>query len=331
MCITYEGRKIADMDYDKIINEYLEGRISREKARHLQNWLKSGAENVEYFDAYVANWSPHNYQDEKMEKSLIKARKRLINKDNKNGKAILLSFVKYAAVIALAVVVSQFFTRRGAEDLLADKYCEVSAAKGHKSKVVLPDGSTVILNADSKLKYSLNFDAQRRVELSGEACFDITKSLTKEFKVVTNDYSIIVHGTMFNVMAYEDFNRTETTLIEGSVSIRRDEDEYALQPGEKLIFEDGNIVIEEADIIQAKAWADEKFNFNKIPFRELVLRLERWYDVEIEMADDRLNDIVFTGVFRNEETIWQVLDYISISENIGYKKKGHRNILIYKK
>ena len=115
----------------------------------------------------------------------------------------------------------------------------------------------------------------------------------------------------------------ETTLIEGSVSLNTKGGDFTkgiiLKPGQKAVYSNGQMNINEADIELATNWTKRGFNFKNTSFKDLVIRLERWYNVDIIILSEEVKDFSFTGKFRNNETIWQVLDVIKMTTPIDYK------------
>jgi len=200
--------------------------------------------------------------------------------------------------------------------------------RGEKSYVKLPDGSEVWLNANSKLVYNSFSSDHRQVELKGEAFFKISRNENAPFVVKTNECEVEVLGTIFNVMAYDEFGRKEITLISGKVNVRMSGGEQVLNPGQALILKDQKFQVTEVNSVQASSWVENKFNFSNIPLSELMKRLENWYDVDITLENKTGRDVNFTGTFKNEETIWQVLDAIKVYSPIKYKKTDLRQITI---
>jgi len=194
--------------------------------------------------------------------------------------------------------------------------------------VKLPDGSEVWLNANSRLVYNSFSANHRQVELKGEAFFKVAHNKHAPFVVKTNECDIKVLGTTFNVMAYDEFGRKEITLVEGKVNVDMDGEEQVLKPGQALVLKDRHTQIMEVNASQASAWVDNKFNFKDIPLSELMKRLENWYDVDITLENLSGREVNYTGTFKNEETIWQVLDAIKVYTFIEYEKSDTRKIKI---
>lgn len=214
---------------------------------------------------------------------------------------------------------------------------EISTRPGSKSKLVLPDGSKVWLNAGSRLVYNKDFGTDNRdVTLEGEAFFDVVKMPGLPFKIKTKTIQIKVLGTAFNVKSYADEPTTETSLIRGKVEItvnQRPEEVFILNPNEKLTI--ANIITEnKKDKVEREeiplvlknhltyqnedstavevAWTENKLVFTDESFADVAKKMERWYDIKIEFKDEELQHERITGSFANE-TITQALEALRIS------------------
>jgi ferric-dicitrate binding protein FerR (iron transport regulator) len=256
------------------------------------------------------------------------------------------------AVIAIAGVYGYQLMFPKAElsvKTLADK-SEVSTKYGSKTKLVLPDGSQVWLNAGSKLTYDKNYgNAIREVSLSGEAFFDVVKNAARPFVIHTEKIDIRVLGTAFNVKSYPGEKNTETSLIRGSIEVtihNRLSGKIILKPNEKLVIANeeepeikpashkpavvkataqqepfvaiSHLTYQPADsTIVETSWMDNKLIFRSQAFEELALRLQRWYDLEIIIKDEQIKKKKFTGVFENE-TIDQALMALQFTAPFKY-------------
>src|SRR5665647_3182214 len=130
-------------------------------------------------------------------------------------------------------------------------------------------------------------------------------------------------------MAYNDFGHKEITLLSGKVNVHTENAEHVLKPGQAMIMTDHKIQVVDVNPYQATGWVVNKFEFKNIPLSELMKRLENLYDVDITLENNTGNEINFTGTFKNEETIWQVLDAIKVYTPIAYKKTGLRQIKLH--
>jgi hypothetical protein len=210
-----------------------------------------------------------------------------------------------------------------------------------KTKKILPDGTQVWLNGNSHISYQDDFgkNNKREVVLIGEAFFDVTHNAHVPFIVHARSINITVKGTAFNVKAYPEDKNVETSLLRGVVEVSSKADpkrKFVLKPSEKInisVSADNEmlqstsgkkIVSESADdnniysidklqpepgsnIIPEVAWLQNKLMFSSEPLSEIVEKLQRWYGATIEIKDDRLKDLRFTGAFTNE-TLRQALN-----------------------
>jgi transmembrane sensor len=209
----------------------------------------------------------------------------------------------------------------------------MSTPKGGQYQIELPDGSKVWLNAASTLEYpvSLLESGERRVKLSGEAYFEITKDKKRPFVVETNQQTVQVLGTHFNINAYGDDESTKTTLIEGSVKVsvggRRPglgQDGVVLKPNEQSINISSVIKVKHVDPNEAIAWKNGEFAFNNEPLSSIMPKLARWYDVDVsyqnaEIAKKRLN-----GSISKFGKISEILAMLEITGEVHFKIEGRR-------
>ena len=199
---------------------------------------------------------------------------------------------------------------------------------GKRFDVVLSDGTHIFLNAGTSLTYPIKFikGKERQVFLKGEAFFDVAKDTDHPFLVQVEDLNVRVLGTRFNISSYPEDILVNTTLVEGSVSIYAKEDPYdastssLLEPGYKAEWnkKDKNISIEETDVALHTAWVRGKVVFRHLPFKSIVKKLERHYDVAITNHNKVLDDEFFTASF-DVETIEQVFEVFKMNYGIDYK------------
>ncbi|WP_298391981.1 FecR family protein [Hydrotalea sp.] len=235
---------------------------------------------------------------------------------------------------------------------------EIVTKNASKTKIILPDGSTVWLNADSKLWYYKSFgNVQREVYLTGEAFFDVTKNPAKPFIIHTKLTDVRVLGTQFNVRSYPNDKTVETSLIRGLVQVTlhsRPDEKYFLKPNEKLVVLnvpdsvntpkniqpviknlDENIVaiknltpLQQDDSLKIEtAWTKNRLCFTDESFDEVAHQLERWYDVQFVFKNDKYKNIRLNGSFVNE-TLTQALDALKFSTNFHYEIKD-KMVTIY--
>lgn len=207
---------------------------------------------------------------------------------------------------------------------------EIVAERGSKTRTILPDGSTVWLNAGSRIRYEPGFSGpQREVTLEGEAFFDVVKQSSRPFIVHAGDLTIKVLGTAFNVKSYEEDTTVETTLIRGLVQItgpgNAQQPPVYLHPHQKIILPrketEGaasakapngapaaaripHIVAIDSSMKEDErvetSWVYNRLEFRGDSFGELARRLERWYNVEIHFEDEAARGLTFNGSLENE-------------------------------
>jgi len=231
---------------------------------------------------------------------------------------------------------------------------EVSTKKGSRTKVQLPDGTTVWLNSSSKLTYdNQNFGKViREVSLSGEAYFDVVKNKTKPFIIHTAKMDIKVLGTVFNVKCYPGEKTTETSLIHGSVevSVKNRQEKIMMKPNEKLILQNeasiaavktaatnikknalnnNNPIFELSHLtlyptnneIVETGWVENKLVFTNESLEDVALKMQRWYGVPIIIKYDRLKKELLTGIFE-KETIEKALKALQYTTRFNYQTKN---------
>ncbi|MCE4564682.1 DUF4974 domain-containing protein [Maribellus sp. CM-23] len=203
---------------------------------------------------------------------------------------------------------------------------EIIAPVGSKTNFVLPDGSRVFLNNGSKLRYPLRFmDNKRDIYLSGEAYFVVAHDEERPFRVKTRDLNITALGTEFNVSAYTDEVSTEATLVEGSVAVEKvlssGETQFIgeMEPNEQISYNrvTDKVYSHRGDIDKYIAWKEGKLIFKNESIEEIAHRLSRWYNVDIELTDNRVRQFTYTATLI-DETLPQVLELLEIATPISY-------------
>lgn len=318
------------MDYTRLMEAFYKGVISKKEEEELYRALKEDPLLKVQFLEMEANYAFIVNRNTRSNWDAVQVRMNHVYPSLKTRrKEIYLQILKFAAVFVFGMIAYWFvnFLAHKIDSTSSNEaYCEMIVPKGQKSELILPDGTYVWLNSESRLKYSVNFSKNgRKVELVGEGFFKVAKQNQKDFWVKTKDFNIKVTGTEFNVMAYADFKRTEASLEEGKIEIYTSLDSSSpkiaeLNPNQKIIYSEQNktFIVTESKPLVESSWRRNEFVFEDLPFSEFARRLERWYNVEITFSDPELASIRYTGQFKNKETIWQVLDIIKLTTNIDY-------------
>ncbi|HWW43169.1 FecR family protein [Pedobacter sp.] len=208
----------------------------------------------------------------------------------------------------------------------------ISTPKGGQYQVVLPDGSKVWLNAASSLKFPAVFAAgQRKVELSGEAYFEVSKDKTRPFIVNTGKQQVEVLGTHFNISSYADESSTRTDLFEGAVRVTvasgsGQKQEVVLKPAQRSIVQDNKISVQPSVEKEALAWKEGYFMFNHESIESIMRKVARWYDVEILYKGDVQRE-TFIGRVSKYENVAELLKVLERTETIHFKIEGRKIIV----
>jgi len=205
----------------------------------------------------------------------------------------------------------------------ATAFNTITTPNGGQYQILLPDGSKVWLNAASSLKFPTVFsETERKVELTGEAYFEVAKNRKVPFAVDANGTEILVLGTHFNVMAYKDEELVKTTLLEGSVKLIHAEAVAFLKPGQQgTITENGGAYkVREADVASAMAWKNGYFLFDNASLPQLMRQISRWYDVDVVYAAG-LKDHEFVGEVSRNYSLMKILRILELSD-VTFKLEG---------
>jgi transmembrane sensor len=267
------------------------------------------------------------------------------NAGNNRKKYMLLLLSSFVLVFLGYYSYNKFFPSpdKTASRILADK-SEVSTKYGSRTKLVLPDGTQVWLNAGSKLSYDKNYgNSIREVALSGEAYFDVIRNPSHPFIIHTEKIDIKVLGTAFNVKSYPGEKNTETSLIRGSIEVTvkdRPTEKIILKPNEKLVIANNDMLKGKPLAAKTKfaindtpepivavshltyepkdstvletSWMVNKLIFRSETFEDLSVKMERWYGITFRFADENIKKKKFTGVFENE-SIQQALEALKLT------------------
>jgi ferric-dicitrate binding protein FerR (iron transport regulator) len=212
-------------------------------------------------------------------------------------------------------------------------YNEIKVPHGKTFQLVLSDGSLVHLNSGTSMKFPVNFlpDQERRVYLDGEAYFEVAKDKKRPFLVEANNIDVQVLGTHFNVSSYKG-TEPFAVLVEGSVSVsdkHEGESSRASQvivPGQKASLTSNGFAVEEVDVNDYLEWRQGRLIFNNESFQEIVYKIERRYNVEINNSYTELDPIKFNGKFGNE-TIIDLLDTFKESAGFDYYIEDNKVII----
>jgi transmembrane sensor len=315
--------------------KYFKGELTSQEEKDLLDWIdESEANHQEFFrerklwDMILLNVSDESSaktgSDENRDNHFHPVRKRW-----------LYEIGKIAAVFILAFGAGTWFSSRQTTMPPAEHMNTIEVPAGQRVHLVLSDGTKVWLNARTHFSFPDHFNMHNRtVQLDGEAMFDVAHNEKAPFLVNTSNYQVKVLGTQFNVFAYKNGNVFETTLIRGKVILTSNNDNthsIELKPDQQLKYNirDHKEELREVDAQARTTWVDGILSFNDQSFSSIAQRLERYYNVDIEVNYPELLDFRFTGKFRYSDSLPVILDVVKKYKSFRYIENGNK-ITVYK-
>ena len=204
--------------------------------------------------------------------------------------------------------------------------------RGGEYRVELADGTLVYLNAESELQYPVTFIGEsREVTLRGEAYFKVTKNNEKPFIVKSDDLSVQVWGTEFNLNTLNQEGYYAATLVEGSVEVKvPGRHSVFLEPSQQARVDctTSDITCLKVNTLPYTAWKDGKFVFNHEDMQHITMRLEKWYDVEFTYSEETLKNLKVFGVISRYEDITKVLKLLSATRLVSFRYVNHKIMVV---
>lgn len=319
---------------DELIANYLTEGLDKNALDELKTWIAASAENQQYFIRQREIWfsavsreAASVYDKDKAFENFrnrVESQKE-IQSTSRRGFS-LSALWRYAAVVAIIIAVGCISYWQG-EVNVKDTFADISveAPLGSKTKLYLPDGTLVWLNAGSRMTYSQGFGVDnRKVELEGEGYFEVKRNEKIPFFVKTKDLQLQVLGTKFNFRDYPEDHEVVVSLLEGKVGLNnllREEKEAVLSPDERAVLNKANglLTVESVTASNASQWTDGYLFFDEELLPDIAKELERSYNVKIHIANDSLKTFRFYGNFvRREQNIQEVLEALASTEKMQY-------------
>jgi len=206
----------------------------------------------------------------------------------------------------------------------------ITTPRGGQYQVALPDGTQVWLNATSSIRFPTFFSGnERKVELTGEAYFEVAKNADMPFRVKVRNAEVMVLGTHFNIMAYDEEEVLKTTLLEGSVQFISSGSNTVLKPGQQSQLKpDGNVgVTGNVNLDEVIAWKNGMFNFAGADIRTVMRQLSRWYDVEIIYEEKLLAELFHADIPRNTN-LSETLKALELTGKVHFRIEDKKIIVM---
>ncbi|WP_293666241.1 FecR domain-containing protein [uncultured Parabacteroides sp.] len=319
-----------------IILRYIRNTASEEEKVQVDIWLKDNPEHEKVLLQIARIYYANRTHERIASRDSLRAYQDVQKKMQVHARRFLLKRVSvYAACFLVGLIISSvIYWKRQDSVLLTPQMVTIQANAGIRTHFNLPDGTVAYLNSGSTLSYSLPYDKNvRRVNLSGEAYFEVTHNPEQPFVVsVHNDrMRVKVHGTEFNVQAYEEESQIQTTLVSGSVDIEvvrsgQITRKAHLKPSDKAVYDvaKDKINIFPVNTEYETSWIDGRLVFKNMPLPQVLKKLSYFYNVKFDVQDDIINSYYFTGTFQDKQ-LSQVLDYLKITSQIDYEIKTTRS------
>ena len=220
------------------------------------------------------------------------------------------------------IVYSGLVTYHNQKSAPVEGYAEISAPLGSRIKFNLPDGSFGWLNSGSTMKYALNFNQLREVQLTGEGFFDVKHDEGHKFLVKTKFLNIEVKGTAFNVAAYADEDQINVTLERGSILLKSDrfKTPFEMKPDDQITYNPGKETLAKINVPAQNfsAWKEGKLMLRNASLEDLARQLGRWYNVNVQVQNPQHVDIRYRATFE-DENLGEVLRLLKISSPLDFK------------
>ncbi len=266
----------------------------------------------------------------KQEAKLLLSALKKTEKPARN-KTISLSWAKYAAILFVVLGTTWGIYKTTQHSIPRISYTLIEVKSGQHKTVKLPDGSTVTLNACTRLTIPNKFTGkERRIQLDGEAYFSVVPDINMPFIVETSDMNVQVLGTSFNVKAYSEDDQYSICVESGKVQLNLENANIRLTADEQVIVDknNGDFMKQEEPVTRVLSWRNNGLYFNRTPLRSVLHELYRIYGQRVELSADVDGSIQIFGGHDNK-SFESILNSICYATGLNYKKENDR-LVIYK-
>lgn len=302
----------------ELLHRFFEGKTSLDEERQLRHWLTESEENEKILLHERMTYDALLFTPQKETNS----RKRLF--------AFTPRMISTAAAVALLIIAGGLYLYDRSSH--QEQYNTILVPPGQRINLILADNSNIWLNANTTLRYPTQFSRKNRtVYLDGEAYFEVSRNRKKRFIVKTGLGDVKVTGTSFNVEAYSQFERFETSLFEGGVDIFNGEKKLtSLKPNEKTVIENGVYSTSEITNTDKYLWRHGLIAFDSKKLEEILLTLEKYFAVEIQINANQLPQHTYTGKFRQSDGVDYALRVLQKSIHFSYQRDEKTGIIYIK-
>jgi len=317
-------------DIEILIGKSISGNATPEENKELESWKAVSDSNLKLYNRTLKTWekskfiSQYEVNKDKLQIQ-VEINKQVQFKFQKSRKRNL--FYKIAAILVIPITFafSWYFVQNPYNNLQENQFCEITSPKGNVSKCILPDGTEVWINTGSTITYNTNYfnKDNREVKLEGEAYFHVSSNNQKPFKVITPLGNVNVTGTEFNLKSYSESNKFETVLEKGKVELcfRSNSQQFVdLLPGERAVYNSkkSKIIITKVDPEIYSSWRNGEIIFKDATLNDLIIELERIYDIKFYLKDKSIGEFRFRGMFCYKNNLIDALEKIKKTAELEY-------------
>ncbi|MDU1890105.1 MAG: FecR domain-containing protein [Dysgonomonas sp.] len=325
--------------YIELLDRFFQGLTTDEENEVLRNWIINNDSKRIFNDYFQQCWHlAPNEMDETTQDEMYANILSQIDREKKNSESrrwLRPAIIRYAATacIIIAVTFGAYFLGKNGTGI-NDDVVSMSVMNGQKAEITLADGTRVYINSDSKVIYDGSYNKKDRIlTLEGEAYFEVAKNTEKPFIVKANGLDVEALGTSFNVKAYKTEELVSITLIEGKVKVSDSEDETLMNPNERIEYNLTNKSFAKSELhpnADHLLWRSSQLAFYGESLEEVCNTLTRMYNCTFEFKSEAVKKYTYNGIIRNN-SLTNVLDFISQTASIKYEFKSDNTIVIYKK
>lgn len=315
------------------IERYTSGIAGKDDIVFVETLFSHGQENFDLCNHLQNDWESDLQKttpsDADLTRLLDRVHHMIRNKENQKRKLFIHRvthfYSKVAAILVLPLIIAGglILSHPGKLfNITSERSVSsvIHAPMGARVSFSLPDGTAGWLNSGSSLTYSSPFNNNRKVTLDGEAWFDVTHNEKNPFEIFAGNSKVKVLGTSFNVSAYPGSQYIEVVLQQGKVEFYpgNSSQKVIMVPSQKLVLNNGKIDLSITDPSKFRAWTEGKLVFRGDEMVEVARRIERWYNVKVILADQKLEKFSFRATFE-DDSLEEVLRLLSMTSPIGYK------------
>lgn len=338
-CAVWYGGRIGNRRYARKQEEWagILDKHRQRKQRYLMRWLVSVAACCLLFiGSYRLFFNPspqEEFQAKTVSKLIEKREVKKVKLILSTGREVSLDGMITEQEGRVSIYSDSTGLKYSSLDVVTAQevaYNELIVPKGGEYRLKLADGTAIVVNSESVVRYPVNFAGNvREVWLSGEAYFDVARNANQPFLVHLDHAMVKVLGTTFNIMAYHDEIHTEITLVHGSVEVGTSERHELLLPGNQIQVENATLSMRsrKVDVHQYIDWKEGILRFDDMPLGQLMTRLSRWYDITFEFKQEKLKEHLFSGGFKKYEQLEHILKMIQEISDVKFSVVNGRVII----